>query len=231
LLAVGVTTKEYPIFIVPLYYTLNTRRLLDGRLLLRTALLALPAAAVLVLLRLGIPAWNSDPVYLSTLPERLTIVQMGISEYSLGWLLQDVGLNRIQNFLFLPKQIYNITIGPFGLMVGVLPFFAFRKNIVLFLRVLPFLALVYLQLLLAVDDRRLIAVGFPALILLALNGAFHFGGDGWWKRISLLGMGMVMTGLNLLDVHSASAPVEPQAVVFAVWLGLLLWLNRRLITV
>jgi len=168
-LAVGVLFKESVLFVAPLYYTLKTQELLDYRLLLRGVILALPAVGVFVALKLMIPMKNDDYFYLSTLPDALQQVQLGRSSYDLGWLWCEIGVERFKAIS--PETLTRYTIGTFGAVAALLPLFAIKQNARLLIRFLPFLLLVYAQILFATNDTRLLAAGFPAILLMALNGA------------------------------------------------------------
>lgn len=67
LLMLGVLVKESVIFVAPLYYTFNTKKLIDLQLIKKCILFTLPAIGTLTAVRFAIPAMNSDPSYLSTL--------------------------------------------------------------------------------------------------------------------------------------------------------------------
>jgi hypothetical protein len=168
-LAVGVLFKESVLFVAPLYYTLRAQELLDYRSLLRGVILALPAVGVFVTLRYMIPMKNDDYFYLSTLPDALQQVQLGRSSYDLGWLWREIGIERFKTIS--PESLTRYTIGTFGAVAAMLPLFAIKQNARLLVRFLPFLLLVYAQMLFATNDTRLLAAGFPAIILMALNGA------------------------------------------------------------
>ena len=166
-LAIGVLAKESVIFVAPLYYTLRTGRLVDPGLFKRCVLLTLPAILVLLSLRVLIPSMNDDPGYLNTLPETARIVQDGVSSYDYADLFASIGLRRLRDLSM--ETLYSLTIGTFGVLL-LLPLFAWKRSGVLLLRFLPFLVLVYAQLLFSVNEERLLAVAFPAVILMALTG-------------------------------------------------------------
>lgn len=175
--ALGVLAKESVFFVVPLYYTLRTDRWIDPGLLKRCVLLALPAALALVLLRVFIPAWNEDPALLSTLPETVRLVQEGSSSYGYLELFRSVGLERLRNASL--WDLYSYSAGTFGAIL-LLPLFAPKRAGLLLLRFLPFLLLVYAQLLFAVNTERLLVLAFPAVLLMALAGI-----EGLSERLSI----------------------------------------------
>lgn len=215
--ALGVLAKESVFFVVPLYYTLRTDRWIDLRLLKRCALLALPAALLLVLVRVFIPALNADPVYLSTLPETVRIVQEGSSSYDYLELFRSVGLERLRNTS--AWDLYTYSVGTFGVIL-LLPLFALRRAGVLFLRFLPFLLLVYTQLLFAVNTERLLVLAFPAVLLMALAGI-----EGLLERLSI-GPGWFVPlafALVIINVvfpgYFSFAQLKAQVVVLVVFLA------------
>jgi len=169
LLALGVTVNESVLFVIPLYYSLNAKKPVDPRLALRAVLLALPALAVFAALRSLIPMQNDDIAYMSTLPEALRQAQLGSTSYDLGSLWNEIGLQRLRSLS--PQMPMLYTVGTFGVVAAMLPLFAVRRNLPLFVRFLPFLLLVYAQLLIATNEMRLLVMAFPAVIILALNGA------------------------------------------------------------
>jgi hypothetical protein len=215
--ALGVLAKESVFFVVPLYYTLRTDRWIDPGLLKRCALLALPAALLLVLVRVFIPALNEDPAYLSTLPETVRLVQEGSSSYGYLELFRSVGLERLRTIS--AWDLYAYSVGTFGVIV-LLPLFALRRAGVLFLRFLPFLLLVYAQLLFAVNTERLLVLAFPAVILMALAGVEGLSerlsiGPGWfvWLALALVVVNAVFPG------YFSGAQLTAQIVVLVVFLA------------
>lgn len=203
-LALGVTVKENALFVVPLFYTLRAEKLFDRRLAARALLLALPAIMVVVALRLGLPP---------------------SSRYSLTARLEEFIALRSQQFN--QNRFLNWTTGTFGVAPLLLPLFAPRRSAELFLRFLPFLLLVYLQLLLARDTSRLLVLGFPAIILLALTGARALA-----ERTRINAAWFLLLPLSTLTLtlrtDSQMVSAAPQALVFLVFLGaILLWVLTR----
>lgn len=148
LLAIGVIAKENVIFVAPLYYTLNSKKLLDGKVMFRASYLIAPALLVLFAIRILFPTTNA--------------------EYNAATLLQTIGWSRIQNLSI--DSLLSYSIGTFGISLIFLPFFSIRQNLPYFFRFLPFIALTYLSLLFAVNTSRLIVSAFPAIIVMALYG-------------------------------------------------------------
>ncbi|MGD8415128.1 MAG: hypothetical protein PVF33_12895 [Candidatus Latescibacterota bacterium] len=212
MLAVGVLFKESVLFVAPLYYTLRTQKLVDVRLLLRAAGLALPAVGVYFGLRFLIPMQNDDYFYLSTLPDALHQVQLGRSTYDLGWLWNEIGLERIRALS--PESLAQYTVGSFGVVPALLPLFAIRKNAMLFVRFLPFLLLVYVQILFATNDTRLIVAGFPAIIIMALNGADSIAGTLRVNVLTLAAVFAAMVCLLLIRTWMLALPGIYEAILF-----------------
>lgn len=207
----GVTVKESVIFAAPLYYTFNARKLIDGKLAIRMLLLVAPAVSVLISLRLGIPKMNNDVAYLSTLPEKLRIVQEGTSSYDYLALLREIGLERVKMLSL--STLGDYTVGTFGVVLMSLPFFSVKRNIELFLRFIPFLALVGSQLLFAVGTNRLLALAFPAIIMMALNGLVTVSGALFIKPKYFIILALLIFGVNLITVNPFSS-VSQQILLF-----------------
>ncbi|HEX8804460.1 MAG TPA: hypothetical protein VF743_09710, partial [Acidimicrobiales bacterium] len=164
LLAVGVLVKEQALLAAPLWYALGTGRALDGRLLRRTVALAAPALAALVAVRLALPAANGDPT---------AAARLGLQPNTWDALPQDprtllatFGAARLPT---LPLGLVDWTVGAFGTL-GVLALADRRVNGRVLARWSPFLLGVYVQPLLASNTKRLVALAFPVLVVLAVNG-------------------------------------------------------------
>jgi hypothetical protein len=170
LLAVGVLAKESVFFVAPLYYTLNAAKLIDVKLLRRTVLFAIPALLALLLVRLGIPQLNGDPAYIVEVGQKFRLVtEYESAPYSLTDLFQTIGMDRLHAL-----TPYNVglryLVFPLGITLLGLPLFAIKQNAKLLLRFAPFLALVYIQLLFAVNTERLVVLAFPPLLLMSTTG-------------------------------------------------------------
>lgn len=172
LLAVGVFFKENVLFAAPLYYTLNTERLIDLKFLLKSVLLVIPAAACLVLLRFSIPALNANPDYIASLPKELWQVQLERPDYDLPALVREIASMRIErmSFLYLLAAYFL----PFGALAGLLPFLAMRRNVYWVIRLSPFFLILVAHLLFAVETTRPLVFGAPVMILLATEGGRSF---------------------------------------------------------
>jgi hypothetical protein len=164
----GVTVKESMLFVLPLAYTFRATQLIDLPAARRAALLGLPAIAMLVALRLAIPAWNDDPAYIETLPEKLWLVRNGTSEAGLIESFRIEMPSRLARFG--PDALSSYTVGTFGPAMTLLPLCALRRNRRWFILFLPYLALIAAQMLFGNDTERYLILAFPAVLLMALNG-------------------------------------------------------------
>ena len=166
LLAIGVMAKESVIFLAPLYYTLNTRKLIDPKLLYRSLVVVSPAIIILILLRVAITPLNGNAQYLATLGQNLQ--DANPYPYNVALLFQSMGWPRIQQLSI--ERIYTYTIGTFGVSMSFLALLSVKDNLLFLVRVLPFVLLTYSSLLFATDTSRLIVGAFPAIIPMALYG-------------------------------------------------------------
>src|SRR5829696_8644803 len=150
LLVLAALNKEVGIFALALFYGLRATGPLDFRVMSRTVFVGLPALLVLVGLRLGIPA--EEPYYYS-------------------YLITHVVPKRLEEMTF-PEPLGTYYLWTFGLVGGLLPLLslASKEGRTMVVRLLPFVLLVYAQLLFAYDTERLLVFAFPAVaILLALG--------------------------------------------------------------
>ncbi len=162
----GALTKEIVLFILPLYYTLNTKKLFDINLLINTIKYSLTSILVLIIIRLLIPAWNDDPTYLNSLPLHIKLVHLNSSDYDYMKAFCEIGIFRIKNFSL--EFLYSITLYVFGVFMFVMVI-NIRKLAVKLLQYLPFLILIYSQILFAVNTDRLVAAAFPAILVLSIS--------------------------------------------------------------
>jgi hypothetical protein len=162
LLAAGVAIKESALFVAPLYYTLQKTSLK------KLCMVLMPALVMFFALRIGIPQWNRDAAYVASLPAEVAQSGAGTPSgaYDYIELIKEVGWHHLRQVTF-----WQLTVGSFGLL-ALLPLLSLRKETLL--SWLPFVLLVYCQLLFAVDTERLLVLAFPALIVLSLNGLKRF---------------------------------------------------------
>ena len=197
LLALGAIVKESTLFAAPLYYSLGARRTLDARQALRLMLVVLPAVAVLIGVRSVIP-------------------QMGGS-YDYGQLFREIGLPRLTDLSL--RTVYRYTIGTFGVMVGALALLSLRRHAGVLLRLAPFLVLVYLQPLFAVNEERLLVAAFPAMIVLALYGIDLAAEALGVKARHFVGLPVLFFALTLMGISSNKMVFLMQSIVFVAYLA------------
>jgi hypothetical protein len=224
LVAVGVAFKESILFAAPLYYTLNTGRLLDGRFLLRSLLLVIPAIGVLVFIRFMIPALNADPAYVELLPERLWQVYLGRADYDMWSIPREIMELRGGRVSFL--YIVALYVRPFGALTCLLPVFALRRNLLWILRFSPFFLLLYAQLFFAVESTRLLVFGSPVMVMLAVEGLRSLNVLSKLNvyYLSLLPVSILIFGLIPADRHAL--PVDVQLLIIAAFAALSMLLRR-----
>ncbi len=222
-LTAGVAVKESVLFVIPVFYSFRARKLLDLRRAVQLLALSLPAVLLLISLRLGIPQRNADPSYWASLPAGV-LNATDRAAYDLFGLLGDIGRQRMRTFAL--DTLESFTLGTFGVAVFVLPLFAVRRNLPLVARFLPFLVLVYAQVLFSNNTERLLVAGFPALILLALNGVEEMADRLDVSRTALVPLPVLFVGLSVLHVPLGSPPEEIQWLVFIGYLAVLLQLGR-----
>jgi hypothetical protein len=219
LLFIGVLVKESVIFTAPLYYTFNARKLIDLKLAKRMLSLILPAVLILLFMRVLIPGTNVITGEQDLTTEIKGAVQSDSGSYDYFHLWGKIGWERIKNFS--PIKISYVSLITFGFMLIALPFFSARRNIILFLKFLPFLLLICSQLLFATNTERLLVAGFPAAILLALNGVDAISNRLRVKADYFLLLPLFIFGLNLFDPKSFHPPLGLQTIVFILYLVLI----------
>lgn len=201
LMAVSVAIKESALFVAPLYYTLRTSRLFDIRLGMRTLWVAIPALLMLAAIRFGLPVRGN---------------------YSLVHEFMKFGLPRLHHmFTFDSMWRY---FSAFGLICGVLPWFALLVRPKLVLRFLPFLALVASQLLFASNRERLLVLAFPALIVFTLV-VYEWVRDKWGvNELYFLPLPAAIFLAEQVSRFRRPAPMEAQIGLAAAWIVVLLLL-------
>lgn len=219
-LLVGVAAKEAVIFVLPLWYTLHARRIVDWRLGRETLLLALPAIALLVAVRLLIPARNDDLEYVRQLPAYLQQFREFIPTYNYLDLLRDIGWDiRAHDRSSDTFRLY--TTGTWGVPILALAAIGAVRDPLLALRLAPFLLLVYAQLLFALNIERLLVHGFPAMIWLAINGTRALIDDAGARRaLPALALGALLVALNFRDPVHIPLGFELQTLIFIVFVAI-----------
>ena len=240
-LALGATVKETIVLIVPLVYTIRAQRLIDFRLLIRTALIGLPTLLVLLGIRQWIPPYNEMDSYVRQMGPQLTQVHLGTATFSFLDALHRVTEVHLHES---PVNILReLTYGSVGIL-WILPFFAIRSvettafstsggiarssNLILLLRFLPFLALTYLGYFMALNVDRRFAYAFPFWIMMSLNGVRSLAANwnihiAWFVPIFLF-----QYALNLLQPLTAALPVDIAVGTLLITLGMLFSFRDRL---
>ena len=170
----GILTKEILFIVFPLYFSINytskQSRKYYLHLIYETFILSLPAMFAYLLLRI-IVVPNGSYNYLDML--------VNATKYRVDSVL---GLFSTLNKSLFAKQnnfenslinIYRISFGAIGPTLFFIILKA-RKNRNIVLRLSPLIVLSFLQIFIAGDNERLVAVGFPAYILLFLYAVHSF---------------------------------------------------------
>ena len=225
-LAAGVLAKESVIFVAPLFYTLNTQRVWDRRLMIVTGVVAAPALLVLFVLRLVIPGQNDDLGYLATLPAVISRFPEIYANYDYWSLLLDIGYR--QRLLGIDgPTLLEATIRPFGLLLLTGAFISLRRHWRFAVRLSPFFVLVYAQLLFARDTERLLVLAAPGLSCLAMLGIEDFAERSRSICIVLLAVSLLAFGQALVQPNSFDIRLRQQAVVLACATPVLIFLWWR----
>jgi hypothetical protein len=222
----GVTVKESMLFVLPLAYTFRAREMLDWRAARQAVALALLPISMLIAIRLAIPAWNDDPQYVATLPERLWLVSDGSPRYDLVDALQRELRNRVERFDLEQARLY--LTGTFGIAMTLLPLFAWRRNPMWLVRFSPFLVLVASQMLFGHDIERYLILAFPAALIMALNGLAALSERLRMPEISWTVIPLTLTALELVMTEEFFLPFRFQLAALAVSIVLIAALRQML---
>jgi hypothetical protein len=169
-MAAGVLAKESVLFVAPLVYTLSARRLFDRRWLLKAALAAIPALAVVSGIRIAIPQDNGNAAYIATMPPVISRFPELFGEYSYSERFDSIAREqRWEHREWTDWDRYFTD--PFGALLLGLAVAGTVRTPILAAKLAPYLVLVYSQLLFATDTQRLLVLAFPALAWLAVEGA------------------------------------------------------------
>jgi hypothetical protein len=211
--AVGVLAKESVIFTVALYYGFRAERPIDPKVALRTIAVALPALAVLVGVRLAIPAQNGDGAYLATLPGSIRSNARTVTSYDLVALLRQT----IAKCDWFDTTVR--TVSAFGVTVGLLALVGAATARQLLVRAAPYLALVLVQLLFAFNTQRLVVLAFPVVILLALEGIRWLTDAKGMPVVPFVALAFTTYALGLLSLREWEPNTIAQAAVFVGFVG------------
>ncbi len=208
-LAAGVLVKETVLFVAPLYYSLNAKRLVEPKLLFRSIILVAPAVLLIGTVRSAIVPAN---------------------EFSYWNHLVSFGLRRLQRISW--NELYIYSVGTFGLATVILPFLSPKHNVRLLLRFSPFLLMVYSQILIADQyfpggAQRVLVVAFPALILLALKGIAGISERLHLQPTDFLLLPLYLLGSNLINPRSVVTHLRDQGLTLFIYMALVAFLRRR----
>jgi hypothetical protein len=202
-LLLGVLAKESVIFVAPLYYTFEARRRWDPGVLARAFFLAAPAMAALVALRIAVPAWNSVPAYVASLPANVRSDIGNLPSYNMLLVARQTVEIRAHGW---PRMTVAYVVCCFGLLGMVLPVLAGRRLRPVLARFWPLLLLTLTQLLFALNTQRLTAFAFVPVIIACLCGAEaameRFGVHGAWFALAAV----TAIVLEFAD-HNESSPL------------------------
>lgn len=167
LVIIGALTKESVLFVLPLYYSLKANKFFDYQIFKRTILISILPLLALVLVRLFIPALNANPEYVQSLPDKLRIVQLDSAEYNLNFLIENVALKKLENLNM--HLLFRVTVYTF-LVYFVLCLFDLTSLKNWLIRFLPFILLSYLQIFVAINEERLVAIAFLPILIFSISG-------------------------------------------------------------
>ena len=208
-LVVGVLAKEQVLIAAPLWYGLRTGRLFDGRRLAEMVAVAFPALVLLVAVRIILPAGNTDPAYLAQLGLALNVYDQLPPDPQV--LFQKFGTLRLPAYRVLTQEW---TSNAFGVL-PLLGLAALPRSLVTLARWAPFIVLVYAQPMLAANTTRLIALAFPVIVILAVDGLAAIQNRLALPDLSLLAGAGSLLGGDLLAGSRTGAPVH-EALLLAV---------------
>jgi len=211
-LGIAVLAKESALVAAPLYYTLNARRPIEPRLALRTALAVLPAAALLVALRLLVDSRNGDDAYMATMPEIIRRFPDLYPPYDYRDLARHIGYEQRWHY-FGWSMLETFTWRPFGLAPLLFALAGGVLNWRLALRLLPSLLLIYSQLIVATDTERLLVLCFPFVALLASEAMGRAGRAFGVNPAAFVPLFVLQWSLLLWDPSVYVPPLAAQAAV------------------
>jgi hypothetical protein len=211
-LTIGVVAKESVLLVALLYYGIHARKALDPAAGVRTLLLSFPAVAVLLGIRVVIPAWNGRTTYLSSLPLPIRRNARTVPEYGPFQLL--LATLEARDW---PRTVLEVVSG-FGLTVTALAALGVGAARTTALRLAPYVAAVIGQVLFAQNTERLVVLAFPAVVVLAVEGLRWLRDRAGADETILVALVLGAFGLQLVD----PSEWEPHA---ALPLGLLLVLT------
>jgi hypothetical protein len=206
LMAAGVFFRESVLVLAPLFYTFRARRRWDRRAAVESVALVIPALLVLVGLRLAIPALNSDPGYVATLPPEIqSVVHSTVPNYNLPDVIQrnvSVRLDYLGTLHGVMVTAWTLSFSIYGFPVTLLAIVGILANRRLFERIGLMLVVPFAQLFLATNNERLFVVGFPAAIVMAVTGTAYLMNRLNLTYVPFLVLMLFFFALNLVDTNT-----------------------------
>lgn len=168
---------------------------------------------ILATVRIAIPALNSDPTYVATLPPEIqSVVHSAVPTYDLGDVVArtiSLRLSELRTIRDLLGFAFTLTFSTYGFLVTLLAIVGSVARPGLFARLGLMLLIPYAQLLLATNNERLFVAGFPAAIVLAA-GVVYLTSRLGVTYVPFLVLALVFYALNLVDPNAASPRVALQ---------------------
>lgn len=226
IIILGALTKESVLFIIPLYYTFNTNQIIDKKLLFQTfVFLIIGLSILLILVRVLIPPLNQNIEYVSRLPLHLKLVQNENSFYSFGYLFKTIGVDRIKNLSI--KFLYKISLYVFT-SYFIFMFFDIKSLLKWLVKFLPYVILVYSQLLFAVNIERLVVLAFPFILISAFAGLNKCSNLIPYSSYFIIILNLIYILINITtDVFYSSWIIIYQILIFISLLFLFIISNRN----
>lgn len=169
---------------------------------------------ILATVRIAIPALNSDPTYVATLPPEIqSVVHSAVPTYDLGDVVArtiSLRLSELRTIRDLLGFAFTLTFSTYGFLVTLLAIVGSVARPGLFARLGLMLLIPYAQLLLATNNERLFVAGFPAAIVLAAAGVVYLTSRLGVTYVPFLVLALVFYALNLVDPNAASPRVALQ---------------------
>lgn len=168
-MAVGVLAKESVVFAGVLALSWHARGWRDWPAARTAALVVIPALVVLLLIRVLVPSENGNADYIAEMPPEISRFPELFPEYSYSQRYEDIFVN--ERWAHRQWDDFDRYLAdPFGIPLLVLAAAGVAATPSRALRLLPFVLLVYSQLLFATDTQRLLVLAAPALAILAAGG-------------------------------------------------------------
>lgn len=200
-LLVGAEMSGTVLFAVPLLFTLPAMGASRSTAIIRGAISTYCAFGLWLALRIHFAPETSDGLWVHI-------------ERSAWQRWNDFGAAPVATLL-------RHTLIPLGAAVALLPLFGLRQSLRWAVRFSPFIAIVFLSLLVSDETERRIALLFPAMVPLALFGVRalrdRLGADRW----TLMALPLALILLNLIDQYHPAASFQVQSLVFVGWVALI----------